>query len=155
MLPLASQPSGAAYIEWPADAGGAGLTLLKAVTFRQSERRGGPLVFWEPRTVVASFRLPGYDAQLSKWLDRRMASSEVAKFVFTFLGCDRLGYRPSLRSAMTRKFEPGRLQWCKAEELMSSTVFLGVLLVLPKVLRKGHRPAATNILSHVLAAWLP
>lgn len=129
--------------------------MLKGLSFKQADSAGGPMVFWEPRTVVGALQLPGYLRQLNKWLERRLASTEMTVFLYGFLGCDPLDFRSSLRAAQCRSVAPGRLKWLRSETMMSTSMFLGFLVRLPQVLRKENKEMAASLLSQVVNAWLP
>lgn len=150
--PFASSP---VYLQWTDGAADTALRVVKGHEYRQRERPGGPLIFWEPRTLVMALETKGYDCHLQKWLNRKLKEPRAHNFVFGSAGANELDWRPSHRAASASGENAERMRWLWQEVVMSTQSVMAMLVWMAVALYKLRRALAAAILGQVMDEWLP
>lgn len=148
-------PSAPVYLQWTEGGSATALRVVKGHEFRQRERPGGPLIFWEARTTVMALDIKGYECHLQKWLQRKLSEGRMKRFLSATAGCHELDVRPSLRSAMSGIVSDERAQWLRQEATMSTAAFMAFLAWLPVSLYKQRRECAQKLFEQVMCEWMP
>lgn len=150
--PFASSP---VYLQWTDGAADTALRVLKGHEYRQRERPGGPLIFWEPRTLVIALETKGYDCHLQKWLNRKLNEPRTHSFVFGSAGAHGLDWRPSHRAGVASAQSAERSRWLRQEVVMSTQSVMAMLVWMAVTLYKQRRAIAASVLGQVMDEWLP